>query len=620
MSRKMFFILIAAVIAIASLPDAADAGQTDARRVLEKAKQAMGGAGWDSVISVYTKAKLTTSGLSGTAESWEDTLAGRSLTRFELGPVKGAEGFDGKVPWSQDASGQARAEEGADARLREVDSAYRRTMAYWYPERWPGTVEDAGERAEGGRIFRVVRITPKDGRAFEIWLDASTFLFDRVVEKAALETQTTYFSDYREVSGVKVPFATRASNGETRYDQFFSVEKVEINVPLEEGMFSMPTTAPRDFAISGGRTSTTVPFTLVNGHIYLQVRLDGKGPFEFLCDTGGANIVTPEVAKSLGLESAGTLQGRGVGEKSEDVGLTKVKSLQVGEVTLCDQVFYVSPLADLAKAEGLSPQGLIGYEVFKRFVVTVDYENDRLTLTLPPAFSYGGAGTVVPFTFNNRIPQVEGEIDGIPGRFDIDTGSRSSLTILAPFAEKHGLKEKYGAKVKAVTGWGVGGPARGLIVRAGELKLGGVTVRGPVADLSLQKRGAFVDPYVAGNVGAGVLQRFNIVFDYGKQQLIFEPNANFSRPDLYDRSGMWLNLEKGAFKVIDVVAGGPAAQAGLKNGDSILTIDGKNPGDLSLAAARLKLKSDPPGTRVRLRVRSGSGPEREVTITLRDLI
>jgi membrane-associated protease RseP (regulator of RpoE activity) len=171
-----------------------------------------------------------------------------------------------------------------------------------------------------------------------------------------------------------------------------------------------------------------------------------------------------------------------------------------------------------------------------------------------------------------------------------------------------------------VTGWGVGGPARGLIVRAGELKLGGVTVRGPVADLSLQKRGAFVDPYVAGNVGAGVLQRFNIVFDYGKQQLIFEPNANFSRPDLYDRSGMWLNLEKGAFKVIDVVAGGPAAQAGLKNGDSILTIDGKNPGDLSLATARLKLKSDPPGTRVRLRVRSGSEPEREVTITLRDLI
>jgi predicted aspartyl protease len=619
MSRKLHFALIVAVIACAAFP-AVEAGQADVRQVLEKAKGATGGKAWDAVRSVHTTAKFATSGLSGTAESWEDALAGRSLTRFELGPVKGAEGFDGKILWSQDASGQARAEEGTDARLGAVDNAYRRTMAYWYPERWPGAIEDAGERTENGRAFRVVRITPEGGRPFEMWLDASTFLFDRVVEKAAIETQTTYFSDYRDVSGVKVPFVTRASNGETRYDQLFTVEKVEINVPLEEGMFSMPTAATRDFAISSSRTSTTVPFTLVNGHVYLQVRLDGKGPFEFLCDTGGANIVTPEVAKSLGLPSAGTLQGRGVGEKSEDVGLTKVKSLEVGEATLSDQVFAVYPLADLAKAEGLLPQGLIGYEVFKRFVVTVDYERGRLILTLPSAFSYTGAGTVVPFKFNNHIPQVEGEIDGIPGRFDIDTGSRSSLTILAPFAEKHNLKEKYGAKIEAVTGWGVGGPARGWIVRTHVLKLGGVTIEGAVADLSVQKSGAFVDPYVAGNVGAGVLQRFNIVFDYGGQRLIFEPNANFARPDLYDRAGLWLNLEGGAFKLTDVVAGGPAAEAGLKAGDSILSVDGQTPARLSLAAVRLKFKSDPPGTRVRLRVRSEGAPEREVTITLRDLI
>jgi predicted aspartyl protease len=619
MSRKLGLILVVAVIALVGFR-AAEAGQRDVRQVLEKAKQATGGKAWDAVRSVHTKAKLTTSGLSGTAEAWEDTLTGRSLTRFELGPVKGAEGFDGEVLWSQDSSGEARAEEGTDARLGAVDNAYRRTMAYWYPERWPGTVEDAGERRENGRTFRVVRITPQGGRPFEMWLDASTFLFDRVVEKAAIETQTTYFSDYRDVSGVKVPFVTRASNGETRYDQFFTAEKVEINVPLEEGMFSMPTAATRDFAIAGSRTSTSVPFMLVNGHIYLQVRLDGKGPFRFLCDTGGANIVTPELARSLGLETAGTLQGRGVGEKSEDVGLTKIKSLEIGGATLSNQVFAVYPLMDLAKAEGLLPQGLIGYEVFKRFVVTVDYEHRRLTLTLPSAFSYQGTRTVVPFRFNNHIPQVEGEIDGIPGRFDIDTGSRSSLTILAPFAEKHNLKEKYGAKIEAVTGWGVGGPARGWIVRTHVLKLGGVTVEGAVADLSVQKSGAFVDPYVAGNVGAGVLQRFNIVFDYGGQRLIFEPNANFSRPDLYDRAGMWLNLEGDAFKIIDVVAGGPAAEAGLKAGDTILAVDGKSSARLALAAVRLKFKSDPPGTRVRLRVRSGGAPEREVTITLRDLI
>jgi thiol-disulfide isomerase/thioredoxin len=606
--------------ALAKIPAGKDTCADDrAAQVLAKAKQASGGVAWDGLRSVHVKAKFTTGGLTGTAESWEDTLTGRAREGYVLGPMKGVEGFDGKTVWSQDASGQTNADEGEDTRLRAAGEAYRRTMAYWFPKRGEGLIEYAGEKVEGTRHFHVVRITPNGGRAFDLWIDAETWLFDRIVEKAALETQTTYFSDYRQVAGVKMAFATRRTTGETRYDQTITAESIDINVPIDDAIFMMPAAAPKDFAIAGGRTSTSVPFTLANGHIYLQVKLDGKGPFLFLCDTGGANIVTPEVAKTLGLASAGTIQGRGVGEKSEDVALTKVGKLEVGEASLADQVFAVFPLAGLAEAEGVAAQGLIGYEVFKRFVVEIDYEHGRLTLVTPDAFTYKGGGTAVAFKFNGRIPQVEGEIDGLPGKFDIDTGSRASLTILAPFAAKHNLKERYGAKIEAVTGWGVGGSTRGLITRAGVLKLGGVDVRGPVTELSLQTKGAFIDPYVAGNVGAGVLQRFNLVFDYGRGRIIFEPNANNARPDLYDRSGMWLNFSKGAFQVIDVVAGGPAAEEGLKKGDEILSIEGTPAGRLALAAARLMLKAPPAGTRVWLRVRSG-GAERDVTITLRDLI
>jgi C-terminal processing protease CtpA/Prc len=83
-----------------------------------------------------------------------------------------------------------------------------------------------------------------------------------------------------------------------------------------------------------------------------------------------------------------------------------------------------------------------------------------------------------------------------------------------------------------------------------------------------------VSPYVAGNVGAGVLKRFNITFDYPHQQLIFEPNANHDKPDVFDRSGMWLNQSADGFEVMDVIPGGPAATAGIKIGDRVLTIDG----------------------------------------------
>jgi hypothetical protein len=160
------------------------------------------------------------------------------------------------------------------------------------------------------------------------------------------------------------------------------------------------------------------------------------------------------------------------------------------------------------------------------------------------------------------------------------------VTILAPFAEKNHLKDHFGTVVPAMTGWGVGGPARGLLARAKVLKLGGVEVNAPVVDLSQQKKGSFTDPYVAGNVGGGVLKRFNVTFDYGHQRVIFEPNANVARSDTGDRAGVWLNRAADGFEVADVVAGGPAEAAGVKLGDRIAAIDDTPAEKLSLPAVR----------------------------------
>ena len=578
-----------------------------------------GGSAWDTVRTTYSAGKLTTSGLTGQAEAWEDNLTGRYLEKYKLGPTSGADGFDGKQVWSQDASGEPRAEGAENARQGAADEAYRDAMAYWYPERWPAQIECSGTKQDQGKSFQVLRITPQGGRPFDLWIDATTYLFDHTVEKADIETRTTYLSDYRTVKGVKVPFAVRSTNGEEKYDQYFALEKVEFNLPVDEALFRMPQAPPPDFAIAGDKSSTTVPFELLNNHIYVEVKLNGQGPFRMLCDTGGANIVTPELAQKLNLKSEGALQGRGVGEKSEDVGLVELQSLGVGEATLSNQVFAVFPMEPFSAVEGVQINGLIGYEVFKRFVAKVDYEHSLITLTLPSVFAYKGEGTVVPFQFNAHIPQVEGAIDGIEGKFDIDTGSRSSLDLLGPFVEKHDLVNHYGAKLEAVTGWGVGGAARSLLTRAKVLRLGKVEVHDPVTELSLQKKGSFVSPYVAGNVGAGVLKRFNITFDYPHQQLIFERNANYDKPDVFDRSGMWLSQSGGSFEVMDVIAGGPAATAGLKVGDKILAIDGHPGGQLSLLTVRQQFKSQPPGSKMRLTIQSGE-QKRDVELVLKDLV
>jgi hypothetical protein len=143
--------------------------------ILAKAKAASGGAAWDAIQSARTRVTVKLGGLSGTAESLDDVRRPRFVDRFELGPMKGAQGFDGTIVWSQDSSGQVRTEQGEDERLGAVNDAYRRALAFWYPERWPAQIEDAGQREDGGRRFHVIRITPRGGRPFELWIDAATF-------------------------------------------------------------------------------------------------------------------------------------------------------------------------------------------------------------------------------------------------------------------------------------------------------------------------------------------------------------------------------------------------------------------------------------------------------------
>ncbi len=71
--------------------------------------------------------------------------------------------------------------------------------------------------------------------------------------------------------------------------------------------------------------------------------------------------------------------------------------------------------------------------------------------------------------------------------------------------------------------------------------------------------------------------------------------------------------------MIDVIAGGPAAEAGIRVGDRILAMDGQSTGQLLLPAVRSKFKRSPPGTQVHLTVQSGNS-KREVTLTLKDLV
>jgi S1-C subfamily serine protease len=251
--------------------------------------------------------------------------------------------------------------------------------------------------------------------------------------------------------------------------------------------------------------------------------------------------------------------------------------------------------------------------------VRTDYERNEVTLIDPDGFTYRGPGTRVKFELKETIPIVAGDIDGVPGTFQLDTGSRSTLDLMTPFVAKNDLVARFGAKVQGVNGWGVGGPARSWIVRGHRFSFGGVSVEAPVVGLAQAHAGAFSEAYTAGNVGAGVLKKFNIVWDYPRLQIFFERNTHYNDPDVFNRAGVWVNLGGGGFEVVDVFAGSPAADGGLKAGDRIIAVDGKQAQrELTLPDFRMRMK-EAPGTKLSLEVMRGT-QKLQIVVTLRDLV
>lgn len=574
----------------------------DASAVFARYKAASGGAHWDGVHSLHSSGTLSAGGLTGRFQQVEDLLTGRSSDHYKIGPVDGADGFDGLHAWSRSPGGEVAVLDDPDAVRNARSTAWLDALAYWYPQRGRATYTDVQVREAAGKRFNVVTATPAGGNPIALWFAADTGLLARSVQKMGADTVTTSYDDYRDVAGVRVPFhvaddtTDAAGRTDPRNHHEVQFERIEANVTVADRDFAAPAmTATARIANPTG--ITTIPFDLVNHHIYVDGAVDGK-PARFLVDTGGINLLTPAAARKFGLTAVGKLAGNGVGEKAADVGMARGKQVRVGYATLADPVFYVIDLGDLPKIEGVSLDGLVGYEMFRRFDVRIDYANKLLTIIDPKQFVPPMDATVLDFKLAGTVPEISATLDGLPVVLTVDTGSRESLTMGSPFVHAHDLVAKYRAAPEAVMGWGVGGAAHGRPARLGTLKLGDLAIGGIAGDLFTGNTGAFADPTIAGNLGGGVLHRFTVTFDYANRKMYLAPNADFGKPDAFDRSGLWLLADGDALKVVDVAQGSAAQGAGMKDGDRIIAIGGEPIATRSLADWRRMLRERPAGTRL----------------------
>jgi hypothetical protein len=235
--------------------------------------------------------------------------------------------------------------------------------------------------------------------------------------------QTETYADYRPAAGTRLPFVITDSDGENVTRK--TVEQYEISPHVEPAAYAVPE-QPDDARIPAA--GTTVP---MNSFPQLVVAAQINGhPFDFLFDTGGHSILTPEAAKALGLKAVGSQQTGGTGAGTLLTRDTRVDELRIGDAVMRDQHFLVLPLGYSNVEQGAKPPvaGLLGLEVIERFIVRIDYRAGRMTLlprSAEPTCASGWRG----IRFSEDMPTIEGTIDGRAAPFTIDTGNNGGLML-----------------------------------------------------------------------------------------------------------------------------------------------------------------------------------------------
>src|SRR5215469_3202005 len=144
--------------------------------------------------------------------------------------------------------------------------------------------------------------------------------------------------------------------------------------------------------------SFTLPFELIDNRVFIEVRLNGHGPYRFILDTGATGDISDHVARELGLKVEDAGMGQGVGEKKVHFGRAQVARAQIGNLSLSNIEFNVMSFDDSPQVFGVKPEdGIIGSLVFERMVVKHDYVHRVLTFTEPQDFVYAGPGVEVDF-------------------------------------------------------------------------------------------------------------------------------------------------------------------------------------------------------------------------------
>lgn len=373
------------------------------------------------------------------------------------------------------------------------------------------------------------------------------------------------------------------------------------------------------FSLSNKATKVQIPIEIHNNLIVVPVILNNQLPLKFIVDTGVRTAILTEKIYSdilhLAYSKKYTLSGAG-GEKLVDAYVTNNVTIDMpgvhgkGHAMLVLEKDYL----ELPKSLGTPVHGILGYELFSRFVVKIDYEQKILTLVHPLKFRAKRRYQQIPITVEDTKPYCIAELKvndttTMSAKLLVDTGASHGLFLDTESSPKIILPEK---TLACNLGRGLAGIITGRIGRIRNLSLGKYSIPDMIANFP--DPDSYVDTirtgkivFRNGSIGGEALSRFTVIFDFPHEKMYLKKNSSFRKKSFHNMSG--LNVEaKGEylkeFLINEVVAGSNAYNVGIQVGDEITMINGILASEMDLSTLNAYFNTKP-GKKIRLQLKRG---------------
>ena len=353
------------------------------------------------------------------------------------------------------------------------------------------------------------------------------------------------------------------------------------------------------------KKSITIKFKSASNLIIIPITINDSDTLNFILDTGVRYPIITELpfVNKLNLNYMMPVKIKGLGEGEE---LTAYRSgnnvLKIEGVTarnqevqmIIDENFQISHIL------GFPVHGLIGFNLFKDYVVQIDYDDEQLTLYRPEHYKYRERNKDIklPLFFDGNKPYVRTlivteDMTEVPVNLLVDTGASDALWLSENSDDKIKIPQNH---IETFLGKGLSGDVFGTKGRIDGIWVGPLVLTKPIVAFPESE---LIDQLISSNnrngtLGAEILRRFLVTIDYRNARMTLRPTNKVDDDFNYNMSGMEvINPMPGfpIYTISNIRENSPAYLAGLQENDQILTINNNFHSNIELNDINLLLQS-----------------------------